>query len=325
MKEVVEAIKGLVEKKKVGEDIPLIKKEGLKPIKISKDNFHLIKKTSNGKTLCFIDGGNAEIIGANNFSLQFIRIASVLYKYNKKIDFEKKEFHVLIKFEDEKIKARIIPSNETFEFSLKDESLKEGRSISKISKIGNFIRRLKELELAKEVSLKNDIIVLDGSLEEKFTYEKKYLKELYASGKIICAVSKTNSMITNNGEPISSMLNALGKGQWYYHPIALIDNDEFLADIYFVKLHEKSQHVFKIDVHRGDIKELFSCLKENSKDPVFFGYPYGLIEADRIARVSNKEREYLQTRLMTEMGQDWKKIKKLMNTTNAHEILDSIS
>ena len=54
------------------------------------------------------------------------------------------------------------------------------------------------------------------------------------------------------------------------------------------------------------------------------GYPYGLIEADRFARVSNQERDSLKLRLRVMLGKEFKRIEKYINSTNAHEILDNI-
>ncbi len=59
------------------------------PIKISKDNFHEIKNISLNKKIAFIDGGNAEILKAPNFSLQLIRTYYTIYKENKRINSKK--------------------------------------------------------------------------------------------------------------------------------------------------------------------------------------------------------------------------------------------
>ena len=70
--------------------------------------------------------------------------------------------------------------------------------------------------------------------------------------------------------------------------------------------------------------ELFSLLMKNSTDPVFLGYPYGLIEADKSARVSNKESEYLKTIFLVKAGKQLKKISQYFKSTDAHSILDKI-
>ena len=64
-------------------------------------------------------------------------------------------------------------------------------------------------------------------------------------------------------------------------------------------------------------------IASNCCDPIFVGYPYGLVEADRIARVSNQEKESLKTIFLVKLRN--KNIEKYLNAANAHEILDKIS
>ena len=95
------------------------------------------------------------------------------------------------------------------------------------------------------------------------------------------------------------------------------------ADISFIKLNEKSKYIFRFEVYKKqvhDATKMLNLLEENSKDPAFIGYPYGLIEADRFARVSNQERDYLRIILQTKLKDKWDSL----NILNAHDILDTI-
>ena len=65
-------------------------------------------------------------------------------------------------------------------------------------------------------------------------------------------------------------------------------------------------------------------MANNCNDSVFIGYPYGLIEADKNARVSNNEKNMLLTLFSAKFGKDWEKIKESLSNLDAHEILDSI-
>ena len=56
------------------DEIPKFSDSRYKPFKISKDNFHEIKKTDNNQKIAFIDGGSLEILKAADFSLNLIRI-----------------------------------------------------------------------------------------------------------------------------------------------------------------------------------------------------------------------------------------------------------
>jgi hypothetical protein len=118
------------------------------------------------------------------------------------------------------------------------------------------------------------------------------------------------------------------KTAWSYYPLVKIENKNHKIDMYIIKLNRSSRYIFKFEVSNNtdyNIKQILSLLKDNSIDPVFLGYPYGLIEADQFARVSNKEKDYLKTIFLSKLGQNNEKIAQYLNTLNTHSILDSIS
>ena len=202
-----------------------------------------------------------------------------------------------------------------------------------IGSVSNAIRRFSELEIAKIIAKEKiaDVIVLDGNLQCTLTDEDRYLSELYEEcGKnkiLIAALSKTNSLFTGDGNLLSAVLLSLSPfDSWFYHPIAEISSKSHKAEMFFAKFHNKSKHVFRFEVYgrqREYAEELINELAGNCTDPVFIGYPYGLVEADKIARISHNEKESLKARFLF-MLQD-KNIEKYLNSKNAHGILDMIS
>ena len=66
--------------------------------------------------------------------------------------------------------------------------------------------------------------------------------------------------------------------------------------------------------------KVFGFLAVQSKDLVLPGYPYGLIKADRLARVSESEKAYHRTRFLSRLP---KEITEEM-TDDVHEILDNV-
>ena len=94
-----------------------------------------------------------------------------------------------------------------------------------------------------------------------------------------------------------------------------------------MKLHKSSNYLFRFEVFkesRYDLNELLSILVENSKDPIFLGYPYGMILADKFARISNREKEYLQALFQGKAGKQFKRISSYLTSLNAHDVLDNI-
>ena len=308
-------------------DKPYFSDKRYKPFTIEKRNFHEIKKINSNKKIVFIDGGNAEILRTASISLQLIRIYYTVYQNNKRIRSKKKEFFVLVNIVDKNYEVKIFDNfiDEELRFDLNDETLREGIHKVEISKVGETARRFAELKLIENImdDLDNAIIVRDGSLQSSVTHEHEYFERIYKKAleknNIICGLSKSTTLITEKGNSLTYVLGKIvPEGKWYYHPVVDIEHPDHQAEMFFVKLNEKSKHIFRFEVYKKqefDINEILSILVLNSKDPVFLGYPYGLIEADRFARVSNNEKEYYKTIICSKLDFESKEV---------HDILDSI-
>ncbi len=315
---------------------------GYTGIEFSEDNFHKFNVADNDVKVGFVDGGNAEIFSGGNFSLQLVRVYGCVFLRNKKVDEVKNEFFVLIRavgVGDIEYKCEIFSLNGErlvdvgdLKFSSVDETIKEGVFRGDISKIGNIVRRFSEIRLAEKVAelLDVGVVVLDGTLESNYTNERRYLDRLYEKAKekgvVVCGLAKTTAMFTEKGNNVVGLLNNVGPDfMWWYHPVADISCEDHKADMFFVKLNDKSKYVFRFEVHnKGDynIAEILGILVKNSKDLMFPGYPYGLITADKFARVSNKEKEYYKSIFIAKMGRKSENIAKYVSSGDAHSILD---
>jgi len=318
-----------------------------KPFNFDKNNFNEIKRIDSKNKIAFIDGGSAEIIKSSNFSLNLIRIYYTIYKENRRITAKKLDFYCFVnaKEKDNEIfyncdfiggNENFIPDKNDLFLSSMDETIKHGIARASISNVSNVIRRFSEIKTASTLAKlleKDDIIVLDGSLQCTFTNEKKYFEELYKKviekNIILCGLSKTTTLMTDKGNSISNALNKFNiDGKWIYHPVVEIESNNHNAHMAFVKLHEKSKYIFRFEIYKEQkqyINQVINLISNNCKDAVFVGYPYGLIEADRNARISNQEKDMMLTFFSTKFGKDWEKIKESITSIDAHEILDSIS
>jgi hypothetical protein len=308
-----EFIKEIIKNLKVCKDDALLFDNELsEEIKIKKENFKELTTVKSKKSIAFIDGGNLEIVKTPSISLFFNRIYYCVYHKNKRIRKNKTEFYSLIISNKENIKAVCFPKViKDYVFNPFDKTLSFANKRVSLEKIGNLVRRLAELSAIQNIPA--DYSVIDGSLE----YTHKYEKEIISNFKNIAGLSKTTSLITKKGLSASGLLNYLGgKKEWFYNAG---------KDIYFIKLHKNSKHSFRIDYSGEDFLELLNLLKENSKDPVFLGYPYGLIEADKFARVSKKECELLKIQIITKIKENSESLELHLNSMNAHDILDNIS
>ncbi len=335
-------LESIDEKSIITETYPKFSGEGYKPYKIDVKNFHEIIKFTSNKKIVFVDGGNSEILASANFSLNLIRVCYVIYQNNRKIDIKKFEILAFIKainknneiyYKTSFFKTKNSIELEEISFNSFDHTLMLGINRAEISSIANAIRRFAELKLSKLIADERvaDIIVLDGNLQNTLTNENKYLAELYESciknNVILTALSKTSSLFTDNGNLLSVVLDNINTlSSWFYYPVVEINSINHKADMFFVKFHDKSKHIFRFEIfneQKSNSEKIINILASNCIDPIFIGYPYGLVEADRIARISNQEKGSLKTMFLVKLRN--KNIDKYLSSINAHEILDKIS
>lgn len=332
-------------KKAISQDNYLLMNDHYSPLLIDGQNFHRIVDVGSSEKLLdnnsftdsvndivtFVDGGQAILFENTNFCLAFIRTAAVSYKNNVRVSRDMSEFYLLVKEDNGKLKIKTCPSTDfdNLIFDSNDKKIQLDIDTSVCSKIVSMIRRFAELSHAKKINESSrdefNNIILDGTLESRYPNEIEYLKKF----KNISALSKTCSLNTNQGVGVVDCLRAFGNSsinykRWYYYPIVKNNNPDHLAEIFFVKLNEKSDYIFRFE-HKGKNAEaVIRILSNNSLDPLFLGYPYGLIDVDNFARISDQEKKILQTRISVKLGPQWNEFSKNLKSMNAHEILDNI-
>lgn len=305
---------------------------------ISSDKFQrIVSKKVDGK-IVFIDGGQAELLKGVSFSLQLIRAVAAIFKNNKKIRTKVDEFFVLINavkdMERIEYRTQIFPVKgdaiEGTRFDSFDATIRDGVERADISKVGDVVRRFAELDLARRIVDeldRGDVIVLDGSLKCLVTGEKERMQRLCdradERGVIVSALAKTAKIFDDNGGCLISGVGRVSSklGYAWYYPLAGIKS----YGGFIVKLNKNSKYLFEFNIfnkQRDKAEDVLSLLRAYSKDVVFPGYPYGLLLADKFARVSNSEKEYLLTIFQAKAGKSWDRIKRALNALNSHEILD---
>jgi hypothetical protein len=283
-------------------------------VPISGDTFENVDSVSGRVT--FIDGGQAVLMSSPSFSLQFIRVVASAFEGVKKVEQQKHEFYVFayaVGDQDVTYKAQIfvvsgqkLVDEEDLLFGSMDETIRAGIERAEISKVGGVARRFAELALAASIS---GAVVVDGHLQKTLTHEENYLDRL---GGNVSGLTKTTGVFTSSGRAAGAVLNNLGSGVWQY-PTS--------SGMWFVKLHRDSDYVFRYETNGENI---VGQLVGQSVDPTFLGYPYGLVWVDKIARVSHREAAMLRTEFFVRLGKDGALVKKYMNASNAHDVLDSI-
>ncbi|MFW6014106.1 MAG: DNA double-strand break repair nuclease NurA [Candidatus Nanoarchaeia archaeon] len=330
-----------------GSEKPFVSEKS-KAYKIESNNFFPLSAWASSKPIAFVDGGSSVFIESPSMCAGFVRVVCVVMENKKTTCILSNEIFVIAKTRTEN--GRVI--YETINFETKnttetidglgidslDSTLTGSQERFPISKMIDITRRFLELQLAKKAALEikdKGIVVLDGSLRAFYPGECRVLEELYKCGVsnnvLITALSKTSSMITTKGDTLNAALNRCSQmREWFYYPAYINEDVNYNADVYFVKFHEKSEYIFTVDIYKeqgndADIQKVLGFFAYYSKDACFPGYPYGLIKADNLARVSNKETDALLTRLSAFDTGLFELLKPYMNSTNAHSVLDNMN
>jgi hypothetical protein len=237
----------------------------------------------------------------------------------------------------------MLPDQKDLIFYSYDQTLRQGERRASLLSIALAARTFAEWRLSRyliehELS-ENDVLVRDGSLQTTITGEAKYANMAYQAalnnGVKFTGLSKTSTLYTDTGMPLFSAISVLGNRNnmqtpWFYFPIVDIEAPDHRARMYAVKLHTQSKHVFRFEIlkdqEEDQDREIIKILAGNAKDIAFPGYPYGLIEADRISRVRQEEIDPLTIQIFSEISNlgTWEKLEAFLRSTDAHDVLDSI-
>lgn len=281
--------------------------------------------------IAFVDGGNGEIFAAPNVSVQLVRVYASVFEGRQRTHRVAKEFFVVVAVKDNA--GKIVYDAQTFDcdwslthqFELDDATLSNSNHRVSPASVVDALRRFAELQIATEiVELLNDgdVVVKDGELASRVTFEKQYYDSFFSVAKkknvVVCGFSKTTSLLTDSGQSAVVVLNKLNNNApWYYVPS---QNSEIKTG--FVKFSPHTNYVFRIDLFNAkNVQNVVSLLLENSQDPAFLGYPYGLVDADCRACVSEKERLMLKWQFLAKFGERFKTHSAALD---AHDVLNEL-
>jgi hypothetical protein len=359
-KKVIENLDEKIEEENLG--IPFFGDPRYIVYPLTKEGFTPISDKENNRRIAFIDGGNQEILGAPNFSIQINRVYYNIFKGRDRIldcslpskieffsvthsSFRNNDiFYDTLLFPIKEEFGKLLPDERDLSFSSADRTVTVGTMRADISRVASIARRFAEWAYAYHV-VKNelnrgDFIVLDGSLQTAFKNESNYSSILYEAagqkGVIVTGLSKTSHLFTTTGLSLLGAVRKLAdvhgiQGKWYYK-VAEATSSDHNAVIFVTKLNERAEYVFRYEIYRkqflemneNDVNEVFAQLAKNSQDMCFPGYPYGLIDADRFARVREGEVQNFQVLLLSEISKrgKWKKFAQHIRASDAHEILN---
>ena len=352
---------GVVEKiiKALEEDVnrglgrPYLQSENYKVYDFNEENFKPLKDVE-PRLMAFVDGGNNTVLNAPTFSLQINRVYFNLF-WGKERQRPSSEIPEKIEFlsylnvsKDGQVgKVKIFPLSEEHSRYLPREkdlrvTLPGPPDFYQRSRMFSVARRFAEwsfsMHIIEEELDDGDILVRDGSLQASFEGENEYLdrvmKTAHKMGVNLVGLSKTSTLSTDTGNSLIASIKKFAENKkydrWCYYPIAkeMVNGERPGSMIMAVKLHKLTEYIFRMDFLKTghDEVEVVSAIGENTVDPTFPGYPYGLIDADLNARVRMDEVKLYRTRILSALSEDvLEKLKSHIRALDAHEKLNMIA
>ncbi len=311
------------------------------PVPFDQGRLRPIGEPEAGCTLGFVDGGNLELLHAPDFSVQLVRVCTVLFSGEErvaacrmpaKVEFlsvarsfprDGEIFYSAELLPVEEAAAPYIPDREGLVLSSRDGRLASGPFRVDISAVGACARRFAEWlvlgDLVRKELGPGDIALRDGTLQTAVTNESVPASSAFQAALdrrvTLCALAKTSALFTTSGMSILAAVGKLARdagapGRWYYHPLVVNEHPEHRAEIFACRLHNASRHVFRFEILRDQARAMgaestarvFAALAANSSDLSFPGYPYGLVEADGQARVRRNEKQALRALLASALA-----------------------
>jgi len=331
---------------------------------LSKNNVREFIIRDQSKRVTYIDGGNIELLSSPSVYLGLVRIYFNIFQNNKIITPkylpQKFEFYVfgkaIGKGKGINFYFKLFPFSKDYGVDIEeadktinshDPTISNRNFRAELGSVCGIARRflewkISELIIQKELE-KGDIVVRDGSLQTAITGEYNYSKKAYEAATekevTFCGVAKRSRLYTSKGRSLPYAIKLLGnkmcpKKLWYYYPIAEINHPDHNAEMYFVKFHPSSRYTFRFEIEknkakalgREGVEELLGTIASNSVDLRFPGYPYGLVDADYIARIRGDEKETHKALFLSLCDDEeiLKFIDENISVEDAHDFLDSL-
>ena len=151
-----------------------------------------------------------------------------------------------------------------------------------------------------------DVLVMDGTLQTRSKRETQFVEPICRTaaqkGVVLCGLAKTSTLVTADNLPLigraSELAEAAGLGgrRWFVGVCDRATNND-MGYTYIARFHERSRYVFRFGVlgvqraamSGAEVESVLASIAANSRDISMPGYPYGAIDADRFAKVRNRE------------------------------------
>ncbi len=230
--------------------------------------------------VAYIDGGSATILELPNLFITLNKVAAVVYRGGR---FSRVVgpyvFISCLGMEGERMSTRVFGAE-----GFMPEKMEHYSGYWEI--LRSVPRRVAERKLASLMLDIVDAVVLDGTFGfQREENEVEITRKMLSKGGMLAGLAKSTKLLYK-GMPITAFASAKFKGRGHF--AAYVGNLRRLGyetKLYVVKLSSAARKAFLLEVAHGDVDDLLYNLAIVSADPAIPGYPYPLVEADRITKV----------------------------------------
>ena len=293
-------------------------------LQINNEFFKAVVPKSGGN-LGFVDAGSGLLLEGAGACVGFIRTYGCVWKEKKERLFDER-FVVVVARGEKHLEASLFTKEGNLTNQLVFDafdpriSLQGRRAYPR--DVLSVVRTWLELAMVERLCPKvgeQGVVVRDGDLSVRGELLEEVLQNVASVAKslnvLVLGIAKTSTTLTDSGKSASLVLMERGpNGLWVF---------DASQDSGFIKLHERSKCVCRCDIlgSLAFLPKALSSLAETAKDPVFLGYPYGLLDADPLAPVTKQEEEQLRLQFAIKSRE---RFGQLERSTSAHGILDGL-
>lgn len=286
--------------------------------------------------MTFCDGGNFPLFLTHYYLVQLNRVFISSWSSRKRILHASFDFFSMTRQNGEFLSSVVWPITQKGDFPCGID-ISDNDTKVRYRELGGFDAQIRASQIPRRLAERGALLkamektegyfIADGLLQAEVNSEQRLLqaasKLADEKGLMLAGFAKTAGLLDPGvlPRPIISK-----KGEWYARVGEIPSRESYL---YVVKFHRKAIAPYAVEVSKHgkeDYQSLFSALFSDSLDPHLPGYPHGLIDVDRRARIGHREAErfknYFLSRLPREVSQEIIRQERAIST---HDILNAIS
>lgn len=195
-----------------------------------------------------------------------------------------------------------------------------------------FLPALPRARVVAQQCLSNNILLLGVAKQTSFRHgtvaRGEHILALAKQRQLRTCYARDPSMMRENREILAApFINDMTDVDDVARSTNPMSSLNFAHSMYWCKLHAHSDYVFCVTLLENrqeiDVSKVLGILADYATDSVFSGYPYPLVFADQLARVSNREaQQHVLSYIYTQ--EDGRQLYEQSLRLDPHKVLDNL-